>query len=37
MIQEFIRHRVEVIRRRTEFLLAEARKRKHTVEGLLIA
>ena len=26
-----------VIRRRTEFLLAEARKRKHTVEGLLIA
>ena len=25
------------IRRRTEFLLAEARKRKHTVEGLLIA
>ncbi len=37
MLQEFIRHRVTVIRRRTEFLLAEARKRKHTVEGLLIA
>ncbi|MCA9115064.1 MAG: DNA gyrase subunit A, partial [Planctomycetaceae bacterium] len=37
MIQEFIRHRITVIRRRTEFLLAEARKRKHTVEGLLIA
>lgn len=37
MITEFIRHRVDVIRRRTEFLLAEARKRKHTVEGLLIA
>lgn len=37
MLQEFIRHRVDVIRRRTEFLLAEARKRKHTVEGLLIA
>ncbi len=34
---EFIRHRVDVIRRRTEFLLAEARKRKHTVEGLLVA
>ncbi len=34
---EFIRHRTTVIRRRTEFLLAEARKRKHTVEGLLIA
>jgi DNA gyrase subunit A len=37
IIEEFIRHRVNVIRRRTEFLLAEARKRKHTVEGLLIA
>ncbi|MCY2963013.1 MAG: DNA gyrase subunit A [Planctomycetota bacterium] len=37
MLQEFIRHRVDVLRRRTEFLLAESRKRKHTVEGLLIA
>ncbi len=37
MLVEFIRHRVTVIRRRTEFLLGEARKRKHTVEGLLIA
>jgi DNA gyrase subunit A len=37
LLQEFIRHRVTVIRRRTEFLLDEARKRKHTVEGLLIA
>ncbi|MBA3314615.1 MAG: DNA gyrase subunit A [Planctomycetaceae bacterium] len=37
LMLEFIRHRVSVIRRRTEFLLAEARKRKHTVEGLLIA
>jgi DNA gyrase subunit A len=37
LIEEFIRHRVTVIRRRTEFLLAEARRRKHTVEGLLIA
>ncbi len=36
-LQEFLRHRVDVIRRRTEFMLAEARKRKHTVEGLLIA
>lgn len=36
-LQEFLRHRVDVIRRRTEFLLGEARKRKHTVEGLLIA
>ncbi|MCC7423147.1 MAG: DNA gyrase subunit A [Planctomycetaceae bacterium] len=37
LIQEFLRHRVTVIRRRTEYQLAEARKRKHTVEGLLIA
>jgi DNA gyrase subunit A len=37
LLQEFIRHRVDVIRRRTEFLLSEARKRKHTVEGLIIA
>lgn len=37
MLQEFVRHRVDVLRRRTEFLLSEARKRKHTVEGLLIA
>ena len=37
LLQEYIRHRVDVHRRRTEFLLAEARKRKHTVEGLLIA
>lgn len=37
LLDEFIRHRVTVIRRRTEFLLSEARKRKHTVEGLLIA
>jgi DNA gyrase subunit A len=37
LLLEFIRHRIDVIRRRTEFLLAEARKRKHTIEGLLIA
>ena len=37
MVQEFLRHRVEVIRRRTEYLLRESRNRKHTVEGLLIA
>ena len=28
---------MDVIRRRTEFMLREARKRKHTVEGLLLA
>ena len=37
MLDAFIRHRVDVIRRRTEFQLREARKRKHTVEGLLLA
>ena len=37
MLEEFIRHRVAVIRRRTQFLLAKARQRKHTVEGLLLA
>ncbi len=37
MLEEFLRHRLSVIRRRTQFLLARARKRKHTVEGLLLA
>lgn len=37
ILQEFIRHRSNVIRRRTQFLLARARRRKHTVEGLLLA
>lgn len=37
MLAEFIRHRAVVIRRRTLFLLSKARKRKHTVQGLLLA
>ena len=37
LLEEFLRHRVTVIRRRTEFLLRKARRRKHTVEGLLLA
>ena len=37
MLEEFVRHRVQVIRRRTQFLLVRARRRKHTVEGLLLA
>ncbi len=37
LLEEFIRHRLTVIRRRTQFLLAKARRRKHTVEGLLLA
>ncbi|MBX7164986.1 MAG: DNA gyrase subunit A [Pirellulales bacterium] len=37
LLEEFLRHRVVVIRRRTQFLLTKARQRKHTVEGLLLA
>ncbi len=37
MLQEFVRHRFTVIRRRTQFLLSRARRRKHTVQGLLLA
>jgi DNA gyrase subunit A len=37
LLQEFVRHRETVIRRRTQFLLSRARQRKHTIEGLLLA
>ncbi|HEY2882608.1 MAG TPA: DNA gyrase C-terminal beta-propeller domain-containing protein, partial [Pirellulales bacterium] len=37
LLEEFIRHRAIVIRRRTQFLLSKARQRKHTIEGLLLA
>ena len=37
LLEEFVRHRVMVIRRRTQHLLLKARQRKHTVEGLLLA
>ncbi|MFH5804116.1 DNA gyrase subunit A [Alienimonas sp. DA493] len=37
ILLEFVRHRVDVTRRRTEYQLAAAKARKHTVEGLLIA
>src|SRR5690606_20123108 len=37
LCEEFIRHRLIVIRRRTRFLLNRAFTRKHTVEGLLLA
>jgi DNA gyrase subunit A len=37
MLEEFLRHRTAVIRRRTQHLLAKARSRKHTLEGLLVA
>ncbi|MCC7011697.1 MAG: DNA gyrase subunit A [Planctomycetes bacterium] len=37
LIDAYIAHRKEVIRRRTRFLLAKAEERKHIVEGLRIA
>jgi DNA gyrase subunit A len=37
LLEEFLRHRETVVRRRTLHLLAKARQRKHTVEGLLLA
>jgi DNA gyrase subunit A len=37
MLEEFLKHRVRVIRRRTEFLLREAKRRSHILEGQLIA
>ncbi|MDI3507049.1 MAG: gyrase subunit [Methanomicrobiaceae archaeon] len=37
IIGEFIKHRVEVVRRRTEFDLAKARERMHILHGLLVA
>jgi DNA gyrase subunit A len=37
MLEEFLRHRVRVIRRRTEYLMREAKRRGHVLEGQLIA
>ena len=37
MLEEFLRHRVQVIRRRTEYMLREAKRRSHILEGQLIA
>jgi len=37
LVVEYIRHRREVIRRRTQFLLEKALARAHILEGLLIA
>ncbi|HEY1860958.1 MAG TPA: DNA gyrase subunit A [Gemmataceae bacterium] len=37
MLEEFLRHRRQVIRRRTEYLLREAKRRAHILEGQLIA
>jgi DNA gyrase subunit A len=37
MLELFIEHRRDVIRRRTSFLLRKARQRAHIVEGLILA
>jgi DNA gyrase subunit A len=37
MMQHYLDHRVQVIRRRTQFLLREAKRRGHVLEGQLIA
>ena len=37
MIKHYVNHRHEIVLRRTQYLLAEARKRIHILEGLLIA
>lgn len=37
ILEEFVHHREVVIRRRSEFELAEARAREHILEGLMIA
>jgi len=37
LITEFVTHRQQVVRKRTEFDLAKAEARKHILEGLLVA
>ena len=37
LLEYYVKHRIDVIRRRTAFLLDKAEKRLHIVEGLLIA
>ncbi len=37
MLEVYLAHRLQVIRRRTAFLLGKARDRLHLVEGLLLA
>ncbi len=37
MMQKFLDHRLVVIRRRTQYLLREAKRRSHVLEGQLIA
>ena len=37
ILEEYIKHRLEVVRKRSEFELRRARERAHILEGLLIA
>lgn len=37
MIDHYLAHRIEVIRRRTAYLLSEAKKRAHVLEGMILA
>jgi DNA gyrase subunit A len=37
LLEQFISHRIDVIRRRTQFLLRKARQRAHVLEGLILA
>ena len=37
IMEKFLDHRVQVIRRRTDYLLREAKRRGHVLEGQLIA
>ncbi|HBD12436.1 MAG TPA: DNA gyrase subunit A [Porticoccaceae bacterium] len=37
LLQVFVRHRMEVVTRRTNFLLRKARERGHVLEGLAVA
>jgi DNA gyrase subunit A len=37
LIELFIQHRIDVIRRRTQYLLGKARQRAHVLEGLILA
>lgn len=37
LVEQFVAHRKEVIRRRTQYLLRKARQRAHILEGLILA
>ncbi|WP_394339225.1 MULTISPECIES: DNA gyrase subunit A [unclassified Methanoculleus] len=37
LVHEFLKHRVNVVRRRSEFDLAKAEERRHVLNGLLVA